>query len=138
MPAVIAEAARVLQPDRHLCVSVTHPMSDAGSFAGEQPEAPFTIPGPYLGRRRVEGTFERDGLQMTFHGWCYPLEDYARALEDAGLLMEMIREPSASEAAVGQHASYRRWQRLPMFLQLRAVKREGHSRRGGHSRATSS
>jgi ubiquinone/menaquinone biosynthesis C-methylase UbiE len=70
MPAVIAEAARVLQPGRRLRVSVTHPMSDAGSFAREQPEAPFTIPDPYLGRRRFEGTFERDGLQMTFHGWC--------------------------------------------------------------------
>jgi SAM-dependent methyltransferase len=138
MPAVIAEAARVLQPGRHLCVSVTHPMSDAGSFAGEQPDAPFTIPGPYLARRRFEGTFERDGLQMTFHGWCYPLEDYARALEDAGLLLEMVREPAASEAAVRQHPSYRRWQRLPMFLQLRAVKREGQFRRGGHGRTAPS
>jgi SAM-dependent methyltransferase len=127
MLAVIAEAARVLRPRRHLCVSVTHPMSDAGSFIGDQPDAPFTIPGPYLGRRRFQGTFERDGLQMTFHGWSRPLEDYARALEDAGLLIEMIREPSASEAAVRQRPSYRRWQRLPMFLQLRAVKRAGQS-----------
>lgn len=138
MPAVIAEAARVLQPGRHLCVSVTHPMSDAGSFAGEQPDAPFTIPGAYLGRRRFEGAFERDGLQMTFHGWCYPLEDYARALEDGGLMIEMIREPSASEAAARQYPNYRRWQRLPMFLQLRAVKRGGSFRRSGHGRTTSS
>jgi SAM-dependent methyltransferase len=134
MPAVVAEAARVLQPGRHLCASVTHPMSDAGSFAGQQPDAPFTIPGAYLGRRRFEGSFERDGLQMTFHGWCYPLEDYAHALEDAGLLIEMLREPSVSEAAARQHPSYRRWQRLPMFLQLRAVKREVHFRRSGHGR----
>jgi SAM-dependent methyltransferase len=138
MPAVVAEAARVLKPGRHLCVSVTHPMSDAGSFAGQQPEAPFTILGTYLGRRRFEGTFERDGLQMTFHGWSYPLEDYARALGDAGLLIEVIREPSVSETAVRKHPSWRRWQRLPMFLQLRAVKREGHFWRGGHGRTTSS
>jgi SAM-dependent methyltransferase len=138
MPAVVAEAARVLRPGRHLCVSVTHPLSDAGSFAGQQPKAPFTIPGTYLGRRRFEGTFERDGLQMTFHGWCYPLEDYARALEDAGLLLELLREPAASEAAVSRNPSWRRWQRLPMFLQLRAVKREGHVRRGRHDRTTSS
>jgi SAM-dependent methyltransferase len=138
MPAVIAEAARVLRPSGHLCVSVTHPMSDAGSFAGKQPDAPFTIPGAYLGRRRFEGAFERDGLQMTFHSWCYPLEDYARALGDAGLLIETIREPAASEAAVREHPSFRRWQRLPMFLQLRTVKPEGHFRRGGHGRTTSS
>jgi SAM-dependent methyltransferase len=137
MPAVVAEAARVLRPGRHLCVSVTHPMSDAGSFAGQQPEAPFTILGTYLGRRRFEGTFERDGLQMTFHGWSYPLEDYARALGDAGLLIEVIREPSVSETAVRKHPSWQRWQRLPMFLQLRAVKREGHFWRG-HGRTTSS
>ena len=138
MPAAIVEAARVLQPGAYLCVSVTHPISDAGSFANEQPDALFTIPGTYLGRRRFEGTFERDGLQMIFHGWCYPLEDYARALADAGLLIEMIREPPASEPAVRQRPSWRRWQRLPMFLQPRAVKREGHVRRGGHGRATSS
>jgi SAM-dependent methyltransferase len=138
MPAVVAEAARVLRPGRHLCVSVTHPMSDAGRFAGQQPEAPFTIPGTYLGRRRIDDTFERDGLQMTFHGWSYPLEDYARALEEAGLVLELLREPAVSEAAVSQHPSWRRWQRLPMFLQLRAVKREGHSRRGRHDRTTSS
>ena len=131
MPAVIAEAARVLQPGAYLCVSVTHPISDAGSFANEQPDALFTIPGTYLGRRRFEGTFERDGLQMTFHGWCYPLEDYARALADAGLLIEMIREPPASEAAVRQHPSLQRWQRLPMFLHLRAVKPDGRSQPAG-------
>jgi len=138
MAVVVAEAARVLRPGRHLCVSVTHPMSDAGSFAGQQPQAPFTIAGAYLGRRRFEATFARDGLQMTFHGWCYPLEDYARALEAAGLLIELIREPAASEAAVSQHPSWRRWQRLPMFLQLRAVRPAGHVRRGRHSRTTSS
>src|SRR4029450_13968942 len=106
-------------------------MSDAGSFAGQQPDAAFTIPGAYLGRRRFEGTFERDGLQMTFHGWCYPLEDEGRALEDAGLLIEVIREPAASEAGVRQHPSWRRWQRLPVFRQWRGVKRDGRVRRGG-------
>src|SRR4029450_7186368 len=30
MPAAVAEAARVLQPGRPLCVCVTHPIADAG------------------------------------------------------------------------------------------------------------
>ena len=54
---------------------------------------------------------------MTFHGWCYPLEDYARAMGDAGLLIETIREPAASETAVRKTPSWAGWQRLP-FLQL--------------------
>jgi hypothetical protein len=37
----------------------------------------------------------------------------SRALESAGLLIEAIREPRASDG---------RWQRIPLSLQLRAVK----------------
>jgi hypothetical protein len=51
------------------------------------------IVGSYLGRRRYEATFERNGLRMTFRGWTHALEDYSRALEDAGLLIRALREP---------------------------------------------
>jgi SAM-dependent methyltransferase len=122
MPASVAEAARVLERGGVLCISVTHPASDAGTFRGEEPDAPFVIEGSYLGKRRFEGTFERDGLQMTFRGWCYALEDYARALEWAGLSVDRLREPGATDRAVASRASYRRWQRMPMFLQMRALK----------------
>ncbi len=71
MPAVVAEAGRVLETGKPLCISVTHPVSDAGSFAGREPDAPFVISKEYLGRRWFEGTYERDGLQMTFRGWAY-------------------------------------------------------------------
>lgn len=30
---------------------------------------------------------------MTFRGWCHSVEEYSKALEDAGLLIEIIREP---------------------------------------------
>jgi SAM-dependent methyltransferase len=123
MPAVVREAARVLEPAGRLCISVTHPVSDAGRFAGKEPDAPFVIEGSYLGRRRFEETFERDGLTMTFRGWCYPLEAYAWALEEAGFLVERIREPAASQEAMDRFGeSERRWQRIPLFLQLRARK----------------
>ena len=79
-----------------------------------EPDAPFVIEGSYFGRRRFERTFERDGLEMTFHGWAYPLEDYTRALEDAGLRIEAMREP------VGTPEPDERWSRLPMFLMFRA------------------
>lgn len=119
----VREAARVLKSGRAFCISVTHPIPDAGQFAGREPEAPFVIPGSYLGRRRFEGTFERDGLTMTFRGWAYPLEAYSRALEEAGLVIERLREPSASEASrVRYGPSEERWRRIPLFLQLLARK----------------
>jgi SAM-dependent methyltransferase len=122
LPAAVAEAARVLRPGRPLCVSVTHPTADAGRFASTEPDAPFVIAGSYLGRHRVDELFERDGLQMHFTGWRHPLEDYVRALEAAGLLIDRVREPAAPASAVGTRPSDERWRRLPMFLHLRAVK----------------
>ncbi len=123
MPGAVKEGARVLENDGRFCISVTHPLNDAGAFVSDEPDAAFVIRDSYFGRRRFEGRFERDGLQMTFHGWMYALEDYVRSLEGAGFVMERLREPAASDEAVAHRLAYRRWQRVPMFLQLRAVKR---------------
>jgi SAM-dependent methyltransferase len=123
MPRAINEGARVLDSGARFCISVTHPLNDAGAFESDNPDAPFVIRDAYFGRRPFDGHFERDGLQMTFHGWMYALEDYVRSLEAAGFVIERLREPAASDAAVQSRSSYRRWQRIPMFLQLRAVKR---------------
>ena len=60
----------------------------------------------------------RDGLEMTFRGWTYSLEDYGVALEEAGLMIETMREPRPAGAA----SRYQRWNRVPMFLLLRAAK----------------
>jgi hypothetical protein len=68
----------------------------------------------YLEQRRMEMRVERDRLDFTFDGWCLPLEAYARALEDAGLLIEAIREPADADGG--------RWARVPMFLMWRALK----------------
>src|SRR5215216_1073699 len=55
---------------------------------------PAPIAPRYFGRRRVDERVERDGLQITFYGWAYPLEEYGRSFEDAGLLIESLREPT--------------------------------------------
>ena len=39
----------------------------------------------------MDEAVEREGLEFTFDGWCYPLEAYTRALEEAGLLIEAVR-----------------------------------------------
>jgi hypothetical protein len=59
---------------------------------------------------------------MSFSGWAYALEDYSRALEEAGLLIEALREPQVPAEAVERDALERRWQRLPKFLMIRACK----------------
>lgn len=115
MPGAVAEAGRVLEPGGRFCICVTHPFFDAGAFESREPDARFVVEGSYLRRRRFEGTFERGGLEITFYGWCYPLSDYGRALEDAGFLIERIREPSVTMEDP-------RHDRMPLFLHLRALK----------------
>lgn len=122
MPGAVRDAARVLEPGGCFCVCVTHPFVDAGRFERRAADAPFVISGSYFGRRRFEETFERGGLTMTFHGWCYPLESYARAFEEAGLAIEALREPKQRDEIVQADRPEARWQRLPMFLFLRLRK----------------
>jgi ubiquinone/menaquinone biosynthesis C-methylase UbiE len=93
MPGAVREVRRVREPGGRFSACVTHPVSDAGQFVSRDPMAPFVIDGSYFGRRRFEGTFDRNGLTMTFYGWSYSLEEYTRALEAARLVTEAVREP---------------------------------------------
>jgi SAM-dependent methyltransferase len=125
MPGAVREAARVLEPGCRFCACVVHPMTDAGRFAASEADAPFVISGSYFGKREIAEPFERDGLSITFHGWCYPLEDYTRAFEEAGLLIEALREPPVGDDAVEADPHEAHWQRLPMFLFLKMVNTYG-------------
>jgi hypothetical protein len=104
--------SRVRRPRR------SHPFADTGEFSGEGPDARFTMTRPYFGPSRFEGSAERDGLSMTFRGWTHSLEDYAIALESAGLLVELLREPRPARSSAGDESELP----LPMFLYLRAMK----------------
>jgi SAM-dependent methyltransferase len=114
MRQTVREAARVLVPGGHLCACVTHPFTDVGRFGGRDADALFVVRGSMLEPGRFDETFERDGLRMRFTGHTYPLGHYFAALEQAGLLVEAVREPASDEG---------RWSRLPNFLMWRAVKR---------------
>jgi len=119
MPKVVRELARVLEPGGKLCFAIVHPINSAGKFEGQTADAPFVIPSSYLGEFRYEDSVERDGLTITFRSMHRPVEIYFRALEDAGFLVEALREPAVPEHAITSDAT-RRWQRLPLFLHVRA------------------
>jgi hypothetical protein len=102
-------------------VAVVHPINSAGQFESLDPNAPFVVQGSYLDSHPYVDTIERGGLSMRFSSVHRPMQAYFRALEDAGLLVESLREvpvlkPSSAEPR------HQRWRRLPMFLHIRAVK----------------
>ncbi len=119
MPTAVREAARVLEPGGRFCICVTHPLSDAGRFDSRDPDALFVIKGSYFGKRRYEEAFERGGLELTFHSWLYPVSDYTRSLEDAGFLIEALREPPMPKRP-DEDPHEEQHRRIPMFLFLRA------------------
>jgi SAM-dependent methyltransferase len=118
----IREAARVLEPGGRFCMAIVHPLNSAGLFAGRDADSPFTIAGSYLDAHYYADDLARDGLEVTLVSAHRPVQDYTEAVADAGLLIERLREPAVPEHARLQPHS-RRWQRLPLFLHLRAVKR---------------
>lgn len=118
MRGTVEECARVLRPGGHLCFCVAHPVTDMGHWDDDTDPPRLTVRTPYFESTRVEDTVERDGLRITFRGWTYTLEDYALALNDAGFAIEVIREPTPAS-----DNRYRRWSRLPLFMNARAVKR---------------
>jgi SAM-dependent methyltransferase len=109
MPGAVRETARVLAQGGRLCVCVTHPLRDAGRIVGRDERSPFVVDRPYFGRNRFAATVERGGYEMTFKGWTYPLEAYARAFEQSGLVIEALREPPDPDRPV------------PNFLLIRAL-----------------
>lgn len=119
MPAVVREIARVLEPGGRLCLAIVHPINSAGRFERPAADSPFVIEGEYLRPFLYADTVERDGLQMTFHSRHRPLEAYVSALAEAGFLVEALREPAVPDHAIASEAG-RRWQRLPLFLHIRA------------------
>ena len=104
-----------------ICLAVVHPINSAGKFASEAADSEFIIKDSYLEEYRYSDWFERAGLEMTFYSQHRPLERYSRALEQAGMVIEAIREHRVPDHAASKPAA-RRWQRLPLFMHIRAFK----------------
>ena len=120
MPEAVAEAARILKPRGHLAMAIVHPINSAGRFekttdGQAERDRRFRVDGSYFDDRRYADDIERDGLRMRFESEHRPIEAYARALEEAGFAIEALRE-------VGDPDPDDKWSKIPLFLDLRAVR----------------
>lgn len=122
LEGVLRETHRVLAPGGRLCAATTHPLNTAGEFDSRARDAPFTLERSYFEEWTKSQRVERDGLAFTFHDRHRPLQSYTDALEQAGLLIESLREIPNLETAPEPAAA--RWQRIPLFLHLRALRPE--------------
>ncbi len=103
--AAVRETARVLEAGGRFCVAVIHPLWSAGEV--DEDGARFVIRGSYLARvPHVRPVLRLPSVHR-------PLAAYFGALEAAGLLVEAVRELPLDDKLGG---------RLPVYLQLRAVK----------------
>ena len=121
MEGAVGEVARVLETGGTLCLAVVHPFNSAGRFTGDDASSPFVVDGSYLERFRYADNFVRDGLEITFVSEHRPIQAYVNALCEAGLVVEQLRETCVPDSGIVRPRS-RRWQRIPLFLHLRALK----------------
>jgi len=116
----IRELGRVLDSGGRLCLAIVHPINSVGQFDTMEPDSPFTITGQYFEPYRYRDVIERD-VRIVFESWHRPLSWYSDALAEAGLLVERLSEVRVPDEAITEPRS-RRWQRLPLFLHIRAVR----------------
>ena len=117
--AAVSEAGRVLRPGGRYCIAIVHPLAESGRFLED---GSFLVDRPYLQVWRYPDELHRQGVEMTFHTEHRPIESYACALEDAGFVIEAIREPMPDPAMAPEQPSEERWRRIANFLMLRARK----------------
>jgi SAM-dependent methyltransferase len=121
LAGAVSEMGRALAAGGAACIAVVHPLNSAGKFANEAADSAFEIRGSYLDEFDYSDSIERDGRRMVFHSRHRPLEAYSLALEASGFVIDAIREHRIPENGLRFDRS-RRWQRIPLFLHLRARK----------------
>jgi SAM-dependent methyltransferase len=118
----VHELARVLAPRGKCCFAVLHPIATSGLFIPGD-EFPTFYMGEYLAPMRHNFDVDRhDGGTFRFRVAHRPIEHYSRALEQAGLVIEAIRETKSAPGAVEQAPMLANWARVPNFLHVLASK----------------
>lgn len=110
MEGGVREASRVLEPGGRFCFGVLHPLWAAADWPIPRDAEPVLLRAYFDAPTKV-WTSEREGITMTFHDRVIPIETYVRALEDAGFVIEALREIPSS-----------RRPQIPLFLHVRAIK----------------
>jgi len=119
----VREAARVLSRGGRMCIAVVHPIDGAGAFEDRlDVNSDFVIRGSYFEPEAKLWESDRGGIRVTFFDRALPLERLVRACEDAGLVVDAVREPRPSAAFIRANPLAERRLRIPLFLHLRAVK----------------
>jgi SAM-dependent methyltransferase len=121
LDAVMEEIGRLLSTGGRFAMAIAHPMRSAGGFVGKEPDSDFVVQGSYFDSRPWPWRHSHSGMAFELMGIHRPLELYTRALERNGLVIESMREPLPPDHAV-RDRPLRRWQRIPAFLHVRAIK----------------
>jgi SAM-dependent methyltransferase len=111
----VREVACALAPGGRFCFAVPHPLNSGGLLEEGANQRSYFEP------RRFVASRERAGVCMDFDDVHRPLEAYARALADAGLVIEELREPVPDPAHVAEYPEVARWLREPCYLHARAL-----------------
>ena len=110
LTGAVTEIARVLQAGGRFCLAIVHPLNRA-------PEALDD----YFAEHRFADELERHGLRMTFESIDRPLEAYTRVLSRVGFLIEELREPKPTTAALAAAPTLAKAAKRPYFLHLRCI-----------------
>ena len=116
LDGAVREIARVLEPGGRFCMAIVHPINSAGRF---EENGRFVIAKTYLGELHVRRPrrAQRSGDDLREPAIDRSPTFFALAARArAGLVTETLREPSSPDPAGC-------WDRVPLFLHLRAVKR---------------
>jgi SAM-dependent methyltransferase len=110
LTGTVTEVARVLKPAGRFCIAIVHPLN----------RVPHALDN-YFDEHRFAEELELDGLRMTFEGIDRPLEAYTRTLSRVGFVIEQLREPKPSPAALASAPTLAKAAKRPYFLHMRCL-----------------